>query len=183
MFFRTTFLTAVLAATSVLGAAIDTSKISSTLARRQQFQQKTYDQISISGGVAGNAEAEANAVFSALNVANLAAATEADKQFLNSVNQICNDAETKAFNPAISAAGGTSSTAGKALQIGKIKNKVLKLKATLLLLGVKQAQGEDVAADIAAETKKFNNNIQQDKAQAGKASTKLAFSASTKGGK
>ncbi|KXJ91818.1 hypothetical protein Micbo1qcDRAFT_194846 [Microdochium bolleyi] len=180
MYFRTTFLATILAATSVLGAAIPSTRITTpAIERRQQFRQQTYDQISISGGVAGNAEAEANAVFASLNTANLAAASEADKDFLNSVNKICNEAEKGAFNTAIAAASGE---AAAALQRGKIKNKVLKLKATLLLLGVKQAQGENVAADIAAETKKFNNNITQDKAQAGKTSTKLSFNASTKGG-
>ncbi|KAJ1334067.1 hypothetical protein MN608_04069 [Microdochium nivale] len=175
MYFRATFLATFLAATSVLGAAIDMSKTSS-LSRRQQFQQQTYDEISISGGTAGNAQAEAEAVFAGLNVAT---ASEADKDFLNSVNKICNQAEKGAFNTAIAAASGE---AADALQRGKIKNKVLKLKATLLLLSIKQAEGENVAADIAAETKKFNNNIQQDEAEAGKASTFLPFNASTKGG-
>ncbi|KAH7026700.1 uncharacterized protein B0I36DRAFT_352530 [Microdochium trichocladiopsis] len=180
MYFRATFLATVLAATSVLGAAIDPSKIgSSSLSRRQQFQQKTYNEISISGGTAGNAEAEAEAVFASLNLNDLANASEDDKDFLNSVNKICNQAEKGAFNPAIAAASGAEAAA---LQAGKIKNKVLKLKATLLLLSIKEAQGEDVAADIAAETKKFNNNIKQDQDAAGDPSTFLPFDASTKGG-
>ncbi|KAI0882367.1 uncharacterized protein GGS22DRAFT_170773 [Annulohypoxylon maeteangense] len=140
------------------------------------FTQKTYNAISISGGVAGNAENEALAVFSALDQNNLASADKADIDFLKSVNRICNDAEDKAFNTAIDAASGD---AADALQRGKIKNKVLKLEATILRLKIQQAQGVDVAKDMAAELKKLNNNISQDEAQAGKPSTSLSFNAST----
>ncbi|KAI2604359.1 uncharacterized protein GGS25DRAFT_457505 [Hypoxylon fragiforme] len=140
------------------------------------FTQQTYNDISISGGVAGNAQEEALAVFSALDLNNLAAADEADLDFLNSVNQICNKAEKGAFNPAIDSADGE---AAAALQRGKIKNKVLKLQATILKLQIQQAQGEDVTADMATETKKLNNNIQQDEDEAGNASTFLSFDATT----
>ena len=144
--------------------------------RQSSFQQQSYDDISISGGVAGNAEAEALQVFSALDMNNLAAATEADIDFLKSVNSICNDAETDAFNPAIEAADGEEADA---LQRGKIKNKVLKLGATMIRLMIEQAQGEDVADDIEKELKKLNNNIQQDEDEAGQPSTFLSFDAQT----
>ncbi|KAI1209322.1 uncharacterized protein F4807DRAFT_103415 [Annulohypoxylon truncatum] len=140
------------------------------------FTQKTYNDISISGGVAGNAENEALAVFSALNQNNLASADEDDIDFLKSVNSICNDAEDNAFNPAIDAASGD---AADALQRGKIKNKVLKLEATILRLKIQQAQGDDVASDMAAEQKKLDNNISQDEAEAGQPSTFLSFDATT----
>ncbi|KAI1089410.1 hypothetical protein F5B19DRAFT_378129 [Rostrohypoxylon terebratum] len=140
------------------------------------FSQKTYNDISISGGVAGNAQNEALAVFSALDQNNLASADEDDIDFLKSVNSICNDAEDEAFNPAIDAASGD---AADALQRGKIKNKVLKLEATILRLKIQQAQGDDVASDMAAELKKLNNNISQDEAEAGKPSTFLSFNAKT----
>jgi hypothetical protein len=65
------------------------------------------------------------------------------------------------------------------LQRGKIKNKVLKLTATVLKLEAQQAQGEDVAAKLDEENKKLQNNISQDQAAAGQASTFLAFDAST----
>ncbi|XXH02938.1 hypothetical protein Hte_009328 [Hypoxylon texense] len=140
------------------------------------FTQKNYDDISISGGVAGNAEQEALAVFSALDMNDLASADEDDIDFLKSVNSICNDAEDEAFNPAIDAASGEEADA---LQRGKIKNKVLKLEATILRLMIQQAQGEDVSADMATESKKLQNNIQQDEDEAGNASTFLSFDATT----
>ncbi|KAI0845428.1 hypothetical protein F5Y00DRAFT_167901 [Daldinia vernicosa] len=140
------------------------------------FTQQNYNDISIAGGVAGNAQEEALAVFSALDTNNLASADEDDINFLKSVNKICNQAEEQAFNPAIDDASGE---AADALQRGKIKNKVLKLQATILRLQIQQAQGEDVSDDMATETKKLNNNIQQDEDEAGKASTFLSFDATT----
>lgn len=62
---------------------------------------------------------------------------------------------------------------------GKIKNKVLKLEATVLELQIKAAQGEDTSTKLADETKKLNNNIALDKAAAGGAATKLTFDATT----
>ena len=166
------------AAVSAATAFAAPSSFKDIIQKRQQgsFTQQSYDDISISGGVAGNAEAEALQVFSALDMNNLAAATEADIDFLKSVNSICNDAETDAFNPAIEAADGEEADA---LQRGKIKNKVLKLGATMIRLMIEQAQGEDVADDIEKELKKLNNNIQQDEDEAGQPSTFLSFDAQT----
>jgi hypothetical protein len=65
------------------------------------------------------------------------------------------------------------------LQRGKIKNKVLKLTATVLKLEAQQAQGEDVADKLDEENKKLQNNISQDQEAAGQASTFLQFDAST----
>jgi cell division protein FtsB len=56
---------------------------------------------------------------------------------------------------------------------------VLKLTATILKLQVQAAQGEDVADKMAAEQKKLDNNIAQDEDEAGQASTKLSFDATT----
>ena len=163
--------------------------------RAAVLSNKTYDEISISGGTAGNAEAEALAVFSALNLNDKAngrnpqtsrymipntnwdpTVDAADIKFLSRVNNIANEAEVGAFNPAIEAASGA---AKDALAAGKTKNKVLKLVATKLQLEIQAAQGKDTSAKLAAETKKLNNNIAADKARAGAASTKLAFAAST----
>ncbi|KAI8629821.1 small secreted protein [Xylariaceae sp. FL1651] len=149
---------------------------SAALCQAGVFTQQTYDDISISGGVAGNAQNEALAVFSALDTNDLANVDKADLDFLNSVNQICNDAEDEAFNPAIDAASGD---AADALQRGKIKNKVLKLTASVLKLQAQVAQGEDVQATLDEEQTKLNNNIQQDEDEAGKASTALQFDATT----
>jgi hypothetical protein len=71
----------------------------------------TYDAISISGGQAGNAEQEALNVFKALNINDPASVNEADIKFLNTVNQVANDVETDAFNPAIESATGTEKDA------------------------------------------------------------------------
>lgn len=66
----------------------------------------TYNDISISGGQAGNAEAEALAVFSALDIQNPENIDPADINFLGQVNDVANDAEVKAFNTAVAAASG-----------------------------------------------------------------------------
>ena len=174
MHFSITTVAAVFAATAFAAP----SSFKDIIQKRQQgsFTQQSYGDISISGGVAGNAEAEALQVFSALDMNNLAAATEADIDFLKSVNSICNDAETDAFNPAIEAADGEEADA---LQRGKIKNKVLKLGATMIRLMIEQAQGEDVSDKIEKELKKLNNNIQQDEDEAGQPSTAVSFDAQT----
>lgn len=66
-------------------------------------------------------------------------------------------------------------------QNGKIKNKVLKLMATVLKLQAQQAQGEDVATDLATETKKLNNNIALDAKAAGQVSIAEPFTATISG--
>ena len=73
------------------------------LGKRAVFSTSTYDELSISGGVAGNAKQEALDVLSGLPT-DLSSVEEADLDFLNSVNQIANDAEKEAFNTAIEAA-------------------------------------------------------------------------------
>ncbi|EHA55972.1 hypothetical protein MCOR27_001836 [Pyricularia oryzae] len=145
------------------------------IAPRAVFTNKTYDQLSISGGKAGNAKAEALAALAGLP-ADKTKVERADLTFLDRVNKIANQAETQAFNPAISAASGTAKAA---LEAGKTKNKVLKLTATILKLEAQQAQGENVAAKLAEEQKKLDNNIAADTKRAGQASTALKFTAST----
>jgi hypothetical protein len=83
---------------AALSVAAPTSSKRAVLARQSGavLADTTYNDISISGGQAGNAQAEAMAVFSAL----------ADLTFLNEVNQVANDAEKEAFNPAVEAATG-----------------------------------------------------------------------------
>lgn len=72
---------------------------------------KTYDQLSISGGVAGNAQAEALAKFAALDGIADEDVDAADIDFLGAVNDIANDAETDAFNVAIEKATGDAKIA------------------------------------------------------------------------
>lgn len=81
------------------------------IAKRQNaFSTSTYDDLSISGGVAGNAAQEALDKLSGLP-ADPADTTQEDLDFLDSVNSICNDAEEEAFNPAIDAADGEEADA------------------------------------------------------------------------
>ncbi|KAA8627677.1 hypothetical protein TUN199_04805 [Pyrenophora tritici-repentis] len=142
------------------------------------FADTTYNAISISGGQAGNAKAEAAAVFKALDVNNLKDIASEDLTFLNTVNQVANDAEKEVFNPAVEAATGDQATQ---IQNGKIKNKVLKLMATVLKLQAQEAQGQDVAATLAEETKKFDNNVALDVKAAGQVSIAEPFTATISG--
>ncbi|KAF1972082.1 hypothetical protein BU23DRAFT_590221 [Bimuria novae-zelandiae CBS 107.79] len=150
--------------------------VAAPITKRQSILgSTTYDAISISGGTAGNAQKEALAVFSSLDTANPENISAEDQDILNEVNQVANDAEKEAFNPAIAAATGEEADA---LQRGKIKNKVLKLQATVLKLQAQQAQGDaSVAAKLEEEQTKLQNNIDQDVAEAGAASTALPFDA------
>jgi hypothetical protein len=75
------------------------------------FADTTFNAISIAGGVAGNAEAEALQVFSALDTNNPENINKADIEFLSEVNSVANDAEKEAFNTAIEAASGDAATA------------------------------------------------------------------------
>ncbi|KAL3420315.1 hypothetical protein PVAG01_08814 [Phlyctema vagabunda] len=149
--------------------------------KRAIFPTVTYDEITIAGGQAGDAEAEANAVFTGfgLDLNDLASLDEADLDFLNNVNSAANDAEKGVYNPAVEAATGAEADA---IQAAKIKNKVLKLTATMLKLKAEEAQGTDTTAEQAAEQKKLDNNISQDVAAAGTATTAIPFDATIEGG-
>ncbi|KAF2829509.1 hypothetical protein CC86DRAFT_286972 [Ophiobolus disseminans] len=159
---------------TILSLAALSVALPASLKTRQAgvLQATTFNDISIAGGVAGDAEAEALAAFSALNLDDPASISAADQDFLNTVNQVANDAEKEAFNPAVEAATGAEA---EAAQAGKIKNKVLKLMATVIKLEAQQAQGEDVAAKLATEQTKLDNNIATDKASAGQPSTAVPF--------
>lgn len=72
--------------------------------RAAVFTAQTYNDLSISGGTAGKAAAEAQAKLAGLPT-DLASVDEADLTFLKAVNQVANDAEVGAFNTGIAAAG------------------------------------------------------------------------------
>ncbi|KAG8169591.1 hypothetical protein KVR01_000336 [Diaporthe batatas] len=156
---------------AIIATVLAAAAAAGPIGKRAVFTDTTFNDISISGGTAGNAQAEAEQALSGLPT-DLTQVEQADLDFLNSVNQVANDAEKEAFNPAIEAATGAEADS---LQIGKIKNKVLKLTATIKKLEAQQAQGEDVADKLAEEQKKLNNNIAQDEAEAGNASTNVQF--------
>ena len=82
----------------------------------------TYDDLSISAGTAGNAQAEALAKFP-VSTADFATVSADDLDTIQTERESAESAETDAFNPAVDAASGDAKTA---LQNGKIKNKVLK---------------------------------------------------------
>ncbi|KAK3398011.1 hypothetical protein B0T20DRAFT_238154 [Sordaria brevicollis] len=160
--------------TSALAApcALDTRDLS-----KRALSAQSYSQFSVSGGVGGNALAEVKAKFP-IDENNLASVSAEDLAIIKAARKTAENAETKAggFNEAIKAAGGTKTEAGKALQVGKIKNKVLKLKLFNLAMQIEQAQGKkDNSAKIAEETKKLNKNIELDKAAAGQKSTAVNF--------
>lgn len=82
------------------------------LASAAVFKATTFNDISIAGGVAGNAKEEALAALAGLP-ADLTTVEKSDLTFLDNVNGVCNDAETGAFNPAIDAATGEEQDAVK----------------------------------------------------------------------
>ncbi len=71
----------------------------------------SYNTFQISGGTAGSAEAEANALFTGIDQNNLASVSAADLKIIQGIHDVAEDAETDAFNPAIDAASGDAATA------------------------------------------------------------------------
>ena len=83
---------------------------------------------------------------------------------------------TGGFNDAIEAAGGQGTTEGKALQVGKIKNKVLKLQTDVLRLQIQAAQGKAGLEDqIATQQKKLDTNVALDEAAKGQTAKAIDF--------
>jgi hypothetical protein len=114
-------------------------------------------------------------------VNNLAGVAAADLAIIAKAAQVSESAETGTggFNDAIAAAGGTGTTAGAALQVGKIKNKVLKLQTDVLRIQIEVAQGNTASASsLAAQQKKLATNVALDVAAKGKTATAVSFSGS-----
>ncbi|KAI5924242.1 hypothetical protein F4810DRAFT_151858 [Camillea tinctor] len=134
-----------------------------------------YSQFQVSDGVAGNALAEVQAKFP-IDENDLANVDPNDLAIIQAARKTAESAETDTggFNDAIEAASGS---AADALSVGKIKNKVLKLKLEVLGLQIDQAiNGKDNSAKIKEETTKLNKNVSTDKASAGKTSQSVDFS-------
>ncbi|KAH9839057.1 uncharacterized protein C8Q71DRAFT_747431 [Rhodofomes roseus] len=143
------------------------------------FQAQDYAAFQISSGTGGDAEAEANAVFvdPFANV-DLSTVDDATVETMTTMREAAESAETDDFNPQIAAASGD---AADALQVGKIKNKVLKLTGEVQVLNIKiakaQATGDDTSdleSSLAAEQKKLSTNIATDQDSAGKTSQGVA---------
>ncbi|KAI9648185.1 hypothetical protein NHQ30_002817 [Ciborinia camelliae] len=162
-----------------LAAPVDTLKRATTKAESASvLTAGSYSDFQVSDGIAGNALAEVNAKFP-IDTSNLADVSAADLDIISRAAQISEDAETGTggFNDAIAAAGGTGTTAGTALQIGKIKNKVLKLQTDVLRIQIETAQGNTGStSELAAQQKKLATNVALDVAQAGNKSTSITFS-------
>lgn len=75
------------------------------------LKASTYNDIQISGGTAGTAQDEANALFSAIDMNNLAGVSADDLAIIKGTHDAAEDAETSAFDPAVDAATGTAATA------------------------------------------------------------------------
>lgn len=104
---------------TIILAVLATLAATSPLGKRAVFTSTDFNTISIAGGQAGNAKQEALDVLSGLPT-DLTQVDAADLTFLNEVNQVANDAETGAFNPAIEGATGTEADA---LQVSERKKK------------------------------------------------------------
>ncbi|KAK2065163.1 hypothetical protein LY76DRAFT_611741 [Colletotrichum caudatum] len=140
---------------------------------------QSYSQFQVSDGVGGNALAEVAQKFPVAQIkANLKGVSTNDLAILQAARVAAEGAETDAggFNDAIAKASGADAAA---LNVGKIKNKVLKLQLEVLALQVQQAQGASNQAKIDAEQKKLDNNVNLDKGAAGKPSKSVAFNATS----
>lgn len=105
---------------------------------------------------------------------NPAAVSKSDLAILVAARQTAENAEAS-FNTAVAAASGANANA---LQVGKIKNKVLKLRTFEMLVQIQQAQGAtDKAAQLADIQTKLAANVKLDQANRGKKSQSVSFTA------
>lgn len=174
--------------------ALPTTTITTRLVKRAILSSQPYSQFQVSNGVGGNALAEVNTKFPVhplhslspkqtltppqFNEANLATIDPTDLEIIKAAGETAEQAEVGAggFNEAIAAAGGTNSATGKVLQVGKIKNKVLKLQLSVLRLGAEVAQGRgDRATKLQEQRTKLAKNVELDRAAAGQRSQSVDF--------
>ncbi|KAJ7634921.1 hypothetical protein FB45DRAFT_1002384 [Roridomyces roridus] len=134
--------------------------------RAFSFALQSYDQFQISDGVGGTAEAEANAVFVNGFPSDLSTVDATSLDNLGTMREAAESAETDQFDPEIDAASGA---AADALQVGKIKNKVLKLTGEVQQIKIKiaiaQAAGSDTSDledSLTTEQTKLTTNIALD---------------------
>jgi hypothetical protein len=109
---------------------------------------------------------------------NLAGVAISDLAIIAKAAQVSEQAGVGAggFNEAITTAGGTKTSAGTALQNGKIKNKVLKLQTDVLRIMIEVAQGNTQSAgNLAGQQAKLATNVALDKKAAGQKSTAVNF--------
>ncbi|KAH8657872.1 hypothetical protein BX600DRAFT_514415 [Xylariales sp. PMI_506] len=137
---------------------------------------RPYADFQVSDGVAGNALAEVNAKFP-LDLNDPTSVSASDLAILSDARSTAEDAET-AYVDAIAAATGDEAAA---LQVGLIKNKVLKLQTFVMELTIQLAQGKRNqkagTAELASVQALLNTNIANDQKSAGQASQSVAFTA------
>ncbi|KAH7336570.1 hypothetical protein BKA65DRAFT_36657 [Rhexocercosporidium sp. MPI-PUGE-AT-0058] len=173
MHFSTITLLFALAATT-LSAPTPPANLAHSVKRALTSQP--YNSFSVSSGVGGSALAEVNANFPIGS--DLAAVSASDLAIISAAAKVSEQAEvaTGGFNDAIAAAGGQGTTEGKALQVGKIKNKVLKLQTDVLRLQIQAAQGKTgLDAQIAQQQKKLAANVALDVAAKGQTAKAINF--------
>ncbi|KAJ6459655.1 hypothetical protein C8R45DRAFT_554147 [Mycena sanguinolenta] len=134
---------------------------------------RTYAELSIGGGVGGNALAEAQAKFPG-NPATLSAGTVSDFN----ADAHCSVLAEQAFLDAGAIASSNRATNG--VSVGLFKNKVLKLFGTMVALQGQIAENGGKAsaaqtAQLADLTSKLAVNVAVDKTNAGLASTDVSF--------
>jgi len=146
--------------------------------RAFSFALQDYSQFQISDGVAGDAEAQANAVFVDPFPADLTTVDATSLANLGTMREAAESAETDDFDPQIAAASGATAAA---LQVGKIKNKVLKLTGEVQQIKIKIAQAtaagsdtSDLESSLTAEQTKLTTNIALDVKSKGAASQGVA---------
>lgn len=150
--------------------------------KKRALEIQDYSEFQISDGVAGNALEEVSQMFPVEEFeADLAGVSDEDLEILKAARETAEEAETEegGFNEAIEAAGGKDTEEGAALQVGKIKNKVLKLKLGALVLEIEQAKGDDVGDKLEDKLNKLNNNVETDRNSAGQASQGVDFQGSS----
>ncbi|RDW73512.1 hypothetical protein BP6252_07419 [Coleophoma cylindrospora] len=144
----------------------------SALAISVSATPRQYNTFSIAAGTGGTAQAEAEAAFPG-SLSGLSAAALSDVN----TEAHCAVLAEASFISAQSAAGA-STAAGKALAVGMIKNKVLKIYSTLQAVESQIALQGSSASLTAHQTDlqtKLAANIAIDKKNAGAASTAVSF--------
>ncbi|CAG8959213.1 hypothetical protein HYFRA_00012571 [Hymenoscyphus fraxineus] len=139
---------------------------------RRALTAKSYNDFQVSGGVGGNALAEANAQFPVGT--NFKAVSKEDLKIISEAAQVSEQAEVAkgGFNDAIKAKPDN-----KAKAVGKTKNKVLKLMTDVLRLEIQAAQGKTgLESQIETQKKKLATNVKLDVANKGKKSEGINFS-------
>ncbi|EIN11746.1 hypothetical protein PUNSTDRAFT_131901 [Punctularia strigosozonata HHB-11173 SS5] len=176
---RLTLFALATSALAILSGARPINRASVALTRRAAFVEQSYADFQISDGVAGNAQAEANAVFvDPFDGVDLSTVDSATLDAINTMREAAESAETDQFDPQIAATSGADADA---LQVGKIKNKVLKLTGEVQGINIKIAQakakGEDTSdleSSLSEEQTKLTTNIKTDVASAGQPSKGVA---------